>query len=224
MLEVCVDTIQAAILAEESGAERIELCSALELGGVTPSGPLISAIRRTLRVPLIVLIRVRAGDFVFDPVDCEVMLEQAQQAIALGANGIAIGGLTGSRTLHLDFLSSVARALPACERVMHRAFDQVAEPAVALETLVQLGFTRILTSGGSDRATEGTAKLRELHSQARGRIEILPAGGISPANALQILKESGTNQLHASFRNGPVPFRTAIAQTRSILRARFPTD
>ena len=146
------------------------------------------------------------------------MLEQAREAIDLGANGFAIGGLTSTEELDLTLLRSVASRLPSCQWVMHRAFDQLHEPAVALEQLIELGFTRILTSGGPSLAIDGLAALRDLNERARGRIEILPAGGVSPSNALQILRETGTHQLHGSFRNAAVPFATAIAQTKSTLR------
>ncbi len=218
MLEVCVDTIQAAMLAEDAGADRIELCSALELGGVTPSSPLISAVRRLIQLPLIVLIRSRAGDFFFDSIDCELMLHEAKQAITLGADGIAIGGLISTQELDLNFLRSVANALPNRQLVMHRAFDQVKKPAIALEQLIELGFTRILTSGGPNLAIDGLSTLRHLFDQSQGRIEILPAGGVSAANALQVLTETGTNQLHGSFRKASLPDPIAIKQTKAILR------
>ena len=225
MLEVCVDTIQAAILAEKAGADRIELCSALELGGVTPSGPHITGVRNAINVPLIVLIRSRAGDFLYQDLECERMLQEAKQAIELGADGIAIGGLMASRQLNIPFLRSVVNALPKCQLVMHRAFDLVREPAIALEKLVNLGFTRILTSGGPAMAIDGLPNLRNLSEWSRSRIEILPAGGVTAANAEEILAKSAARQLHGSFRmsheNASVryPDGAAIEQTKAILRS-----
>ncbi len=200
MLEVCVDTIQAAMIAEKGGANRIELCSALDLGGVTPSGPLISAVRRWIHLPLIVLVRSRAGDFFYEDLDRNLMVEEAKQALELGADGIAIGGLVASMDLDVTFLRSIVNALPKCQLVMHRAFDQVREPLLALESLVELGFTRILTSGGPNMAIDGVDALHRLCECAQGRIEILPAGGVGPSNALEILTKSGAEQLHGSFR------------------------
>ena len=220
MLEVCVETIQAAKLAEQSGADRIELCSALDLGGVTPSGPLVSAVRRSIQLPLIVLIRSRSGDFLFDELDRELMLQEAKQAIALGVDGIAIGGLSPSLDLDLPLLQSVATELPNCQLVMHRAFDQVRQPADAMERLIELGFTRILTSGGPNLAIDGLIAIQQLTQRSRGRIEVLPAGGISNANALEILNKTGVNQLHGSFRNASLQNTmdpNSIAQTKAIL-------
>ncbi len=228
MLEVCVDTIQAAILAEKAGADRIELCSALDLGGVTPSGPLVSAVRRAIKLPLIVLIRSRAGDFLYEELECELMIQEAKQAIECGADGIAIGGLIASRELNVPFLLAVVNALPKCQLVMHRAFDQVRDPSAALGKLIDLGFTRILTSGGPKMAIDGVQNLRRLSEWAQSRIEILPAGGVAPANAKEILAECCARQLHGSFRasaygNGTVrlPDPLAISQTKAILASLY---
>ncbi len=224
MLEVCVDTLQAAVIAENAGADRIELCSALDLGGVTPSGPLVSTVRRSIQLPLIVLIRARAGDFLFSDLECELMIQEAIQAIELGADGIAIGALVRTMDLHLHFLQSVANALPNSQLVMHRAFDQIREPLLGMEQLVELGFTRILTSGGPALAIDGISCLRGLIEMSKRRIEILPAGGVVPTNALEILKMSGANQLHGSFRvtgtshsHSRMPCKSAIEQTKWIL-------
>ena len=145
-------------------------------------------------------------------------------AIELGAYGVAIGGLTPSLELDLTFLRSVVSALPKCQLVMHRAFDSVRDRVVAMECLVELGFSRILTSGGGEVATDGTVELRRLSQQVQGRIEILPAGGITPSNAVVVLNETGANQLHGSFRiTSPggtkiaLPNAKAIQQTKAIL-------
>ena len=227
MLEVCVDTVQGAILAEKAGADRIELCSALELGGVTPSNSLLSAVRVAIRLPLIVLVRARAGDFFFDAQDRDLMLAEAKQAIELGADGVAIGGLTSSRELDLPLLRSARAALPKSQLVMHRAFDQVRNPIQALEELIEIGFTRILTSGGPNSAVDGVLELKRLNESAQNKIEILPAGGVNDNNAQQILTTCctrGLGQLHGSFRqpslpsNGyPMPDPVAIRSTKSTL-------
>ena len=208
MLEVCVDTIHGAIAAEKAGADRIELCSALELGGVTPSNSLVSAVRVAIQLPLIVLIRARAGDFFFDEQERDLMIAEAKQAIERGADGVAIGGLTGSRELDIPLLRSAKVALPKSQLVMHRAFDHVREPLRALEELVEIGFTRILTSGGANSALEGVLSLKLLNESARNRIEILPAGGVNDGNAKQILTACctrGFGQLHGSFRRSLLP-------------------
>jgi copper homeostasis protein len=208
MLEVCVDTILGAMVAEKAGADRIELCAALELGGVTPSNSFISAVRAAVQLPLIVLIRARAGDFFFDEQERDLMISEAKQAIELGADGIAIGGLASSHDLDLPLLRSARAALPTSQLVMHRAFDHVRDPLLALEELIAIGFTRILTSGGAKSALEGVLSLKLLNESAGNKIEILPAGGVNESNANQILTNCctrGHGQLHGSFRRAPLP-------------------
>ena len=130
-----------------------------------------------------------------------------------------------SRQLNIPFLTSVVNALPNCQLVMHRAFDHVREPAIALEELVHLGFTRILTSGGPAMAIDGLQNLRLLSDWSQGRIEILPAGGVTASNATEILAKSDARQLHGSFRNSDgmanrrLPEIGAIEQTKAILRS-----
>ena len=227
MLEVCVDTIHGAIVAEKAGADRIELCTALELGGVTPSNSLVYAVRAAVQLPLIVLIRARAGDFFFDERDRDLMIAEAKQATELGADGIAIGGLTSSRDLDLPLLRSASAALPTSQLVMHRAFDYVLEPLRALEELIAIGFTRILTSGGANSALDGVLALKLLNESARNRIEILPAGGVNDDNAKTILTTCctrGRGQLHGSFRQSLLqrdgyafPDQASISRTKTVL-------
>lgn len=201
MLEVCVDTPQGAVVAMENGAGRIELSAALEVGGVTPSETMIRTVRHLVDRPLIVLIRCRSGDFQFDANECQWMMEEADRAIDLGADGIAIGGLVTGDQLDERFLSSLPSRYPKKEVVIHRAFDHIVDHREAIERLVEWGFTRILTSGGPSTALQGADRLSQLNQESSGRIEILPAGGIQPENAAKILRSTGCRQLHGSFRD-----------------------
>lgn len=224
MLEVCVDSVQAAVLAERSGADRIELSVRLEVGGLTPPAHLIEEVRQAIQLPLIVLIRSRPGDFVYSDLECERMVMEATQAIERGADGIAIGGLLHDCQLNLPFLRHAAVSLRKGELVVHRAFDQVPNPESGIETLIELGYQRILTSGGPDHAIDGVPSLAKFVLWARDRIEILPAGGIGPHNAIEILTLGRCKQLHGSFRVRPasslesnLPDPDAISQTRDLL-------
>lgn len=199
-LEVCVDSLVATRIAVEAGADRIELCSALETGGVTPSSALIRQVRSSMTLPLIVLIRCRTGDFVYDPSERELMLAEASDAFTSGADGIAVGGLLGTHELDLGFLHSIRQQHPSKQVVMHRAFDHVHDRDRALTQLIQLGFDRILTSGGAPTAESGISELAKLQSAAGDQLEILPAAGISDQNCDAILNETGCRQLHGSFR------------------------
>lgn len=224
MLEICVESRLGAIVAYEANADRIELSERLDLGGVTPNPQLTEVVLRDVPLPLIVLIRCRPGHFVYDESEKERMLQECEIADHLGVHGVAIGSLTPDNQLDLTFLRSVRSKMPNCQLVMHRAFDQVQNPAHALEQLVDLGFDRILTSGGPPTAIEGLAQLRSLQEQSRGRIEILPAGGVNPANAKQILDATGVYQLHGSLRkqtdstsNPWLPYAPWVSEIRGLM-------
>ena len=220
MLEVCVDTVQAASIAVLAGAQRIELCERLSVGGVTPSASLISEVRKAVKVPLIVLIRSRAGNFEFSDDEIEQMIYESQHAIRLGADGVAIGGLLPGGSLD----NLVASSQPKCELVMHRAFDGVRDPIQSIEDLIAIGFRRILTSGGPLRAIDGVNNLKKWNECACNRVELLPAGGVLASNALEILTGSQCRQLHGSFRmpndgnqNNMLPDSIGVRTTRQIL-------
>jgi copper homeostasis protein len=224
MLEVCVDSLQSALVAEEAGAQRIELCHSLEVGGVSPCESLIQSVRRSIQLPLIVLIRARAGNFVFHAAEIDQMICDSKRALELGADGIAIGGLLPANDLDISFLETVARSIPKCELVMHRAFDEVRDPRCALRQLTELGFQRVLTSGGPIHAMDGIEILKSLNAWSNQLIEILPGGGIGPSNAYEVISRSGCRQLHGSFRNGKpessgatLPNSLAIRETLAIL-------
>lgn len=201
MLEVCVDTLSAAVLAVSAGAQRIELSSQLSVGGLTPSTELIGRVRDAIAVPLIVLVRSRAGDFVYDASERDTMFNQAEKIATLGVDGIAIGGLSSAKTLDLDWLGSLTTCIDIREWVMHRAFDEIVDQSTAMEQLISIGFQRILTSGIPGNALDGVTRLQQLNQWSGGRIEILPAGGIRSENALAILQSTNCSQLHGSFRS-----------------------
>jgi copper homeostasis protein len=225
-LEVCVETLEQAEQAIQSGAGRIELCSVLSVGGVTPSISLIRAVRRWQPTPLVVLIRPRAGDFVFSAREEAFMIDDARAAIDEGADFVAVGALDHSGRMRRDWLESLCGVIPAQQLVFHRAFDETVAASEAVETLVDFGFARVLTNGGNfglpnfanpsatasnsdrrriavepgDAAEDRIDQLRALVEFAGGRIEVLPAGGIHGHNAKKILDQTGANQLHGSFR------------------------
>ena len=227
MLEVCVDTLRAARIAIDSGAQRIELSENLTVGGLTPSSDLIKALRLECSEALIVLIRCRAGDFQYRSDELELMLDQAASAIRLGADGVALGACTSDHSLDWDFFAQaycvVKQASEAACLVVHRVFDQVPDPIGSIERLIELGYDRILTSGGADHAIDSLGALRDWQQAAGDRLEILPAGGIHAGNAQRILESTGCHQLHGSFtktssgESGPLPNHREIARVREIL-------
>lgn len=200
MLEVCIQSLDDLILAQAAGAQRIELCSQLDVGGVTPPIETVKQFVAMTRVPVVVLVRSRPGDFYFDDDEKSRMLEQAEKIASLGVHGIATGCLTDGGDIDTRFLADMRRICDSCQLVFHRAFDEIADKARAVEILVNLGVDRILTSGGVGDAKHYLPTLRELQHLCLGRIELLPAGGIRTQNLAELLTETECTQIHASFR------------------------
>lgn len=200
LIEAAVESLDAALAAAQGGAHRLELCTDLAHGGTTPDVKLLRACRSQLLIPLFVLIRPRPGDFVYTDAEHRAMLEQIQRAKAAGARGIVSGELTGRGTPNEDrtrALIDAARPLPF---TFHRAFDECADLLKALETLIRLRVSRVLTSGGAKTAPEGANKIRELVAQADGRIEILPGGGIDASNVAGLVRTTGVREVHFSVK------------------------
>jgi copper homeostasis protein len=196
LIEACVDSVSSALAAEKGGAKRIELCDALETGGITPSAAKIQLCVERLSIPVIVLIRARGGDFLYGDTTTEEMLRDIALAKSFGARGVAIGALLADGTIDVLRTSAMIEAARPMEVVFHRAFDGTPDPFAALETLVALGVDRVLTSGQAATALEGVDSLRHLVQAAKGRITILAGGGINEENAAPIVKGSGVRELH----------------------------
>lgn len=204
VLEVCVDDVAGLDAAQQGGADRIELCSSLGCGGLTPSdGLMAEAARRSL--PVIALIRPRSGDFVYREAEARVMEHDIARAAELGLAGVAIGALTPERELDLALLERLIHAANGrLQLTLHRAFDLVREPGAALEAAIALGFQRVLSSGGAPTAAAGAPQLAALVRQSQGRIGILAGSGIRPDNVAALLAATGVPEVHASCRR-PAP-------------------
>ncbi len=200
IIEVCAANLQSAIAAREGGAARIELCSALGVGGITPSPGLIRAAVQHARIPVCVLIRPREGNFVFSPEEVALMAEDVRFCRENGVAGIVIGALTPERNLDINALETLLAAAGDMERVFHRAFDFVANDHVALEALIAMGFQRILSSGQQASAYEGRHKLAEWIGQAKGRITIMPGSGIHAGNIAAICAATRASEFHLSAK------------------------
>jgi copper homeostasis protein len=202
ILEVCAELIASAIAAQEGGAHRIELCANLFEGGTTPSAATIEIARRHLTIDLNVMVRPRGGDFLYSHIDFEIMQRDIEIAKELGANGIVIGLLTADGMIDIprtQILIETARPLTV---TFHRAFDMVVDPHDALESLIQLGVERVLTSGLEPTALEGAETLANLIQQAANRIIVMPGGGIHERNIAKIVRQTGASELHLSGRHG----------------------
>lgn len=199
-LEVCCADIESVIAAKEAGADRIELCTGLEVGGLTPSIGLIKKAVEIFGAGVMVLIRERAGDFNYSPSEIEVMGDDIEAAINEGATGVVIGALTADGELDLKALGQLMLKTSGVEVTFHRAFDELKDPMKALEQIIEVGCHRILTSGQKPTAEEGIPLLRELIKVAGDRIIILPGSGINDENVDKILKETGCKEIHGSAK------------------------
>lgn len=195
-LEICVETPAGLAVAAESGADRAELCSALALGGLTPGPGLLAAGARS-GLPCHAMIRPRRGDFVFDASDRSACLDDIAAVRGAGLAGIVIGAATPDGRLDRAALGEMIAAAGPLAVTLHRVFDIAPDPFEALETAVDLGIGRILTSGGAATAPEGVAQLRALSQSAAGRVEIMAGGGVAPESAPDLVA-AGVDALHAS--------------------------
>ena len=198
MLEVCVDSAESAVAAAEGGAGRLELCSALVIGGLSPSPALFRAVRRRTRVPVRAMVRPRFGDFLYTPAEKEIMLEETGSWKAEGAEGVVTGALLPDGRLDAAFLDEFACASAGMRRTLHRAFDLCSDPFAALEDAIALGFDTILTSGQQASCAKGAALLAELVRRAAGRIEILAGAGIDASAIRQLRASTGCTSFHMS--------------------------
>ena len=198
MLEVCVDSVQSLEAALAGGADRIELCSALALGGLTPSLGLMQA-AGAAAVPIYALIRPRGGDFVYDTADLEVMRTDIDAARDSGMAGVVIGASLPDGALDRDMLEALVLHSDGMGRTLHRAFDLTGDGmAAALEVAIDLEFERVLTSGGAETALAGVARLAELFGWAAGRIGVMPGAGITPAVAQMLAARLPLCEIHGS--------------------------
>lgn len=198
-LEVAVTTPDEARLAADAGADRLELCSALEVGGVTPSVGTFLEVRAAVGVPVCVLLRPRPGGFVYSDAEFASLKRDAEWFLSHGADGIVFGLLTRDGRIDRARCSELVR-LARGRAVFHRAFDFLGDRLMALGELIELGFERVLTSGGAATAIEGAAEIARLVQGAGGRIGILPGGGVRPGNVGDLLRMTGCGQVHASLR------------------------
>ncbi|XP_022080905.1 copper homeostasis protein cutC homolog isoform X1 [Acanthaster planci] len=203
-MEVCVDSVRSATAAERGGATRIELCAGLSEGGTTASLGLLRIVKAVTTLPVFALIRPRAGDFLYDPEELEVMREDIQLCKENGADGIVFGALTSSGSIDTEVCKEFIGIFQINRHLMSPilpAFDMCRDPHASLEVLISLGFERVLTSGQESSALEGLPLIRELIQIANNRITVMPGGAINARNLDRILTGSGAKEFHCSARS-----------------------
>lgn len=198
ILETCVDCVESALAAEKGGASRIELCSDLVIGGVSPSLPLFRQIRRYTDLKIRVLLRPRYGDYCYNDYECDELNEEIGMFREEGADGVVVGILNPDGTLNIKQLARFKESASSMEIALHRAFDVCLDPVKAMEQVIELGYDTLLTSGQKPTAWEGRDLLKTLHKEAKGRIEILVGSGISLESIRKLVPYTGISSYHMS--------------------------
>jgi copper homeostasis protein len=227
LLEISVDSSARAAAAERAGADRIELCSALEVGGLTPGPELLGATRDRLKIPVFSMVRQRSGDFVYSDQEIQAMGRQIRLAKRLGMDGVVFGLLTPDGRVDAGRTRELVQEARPLTVTFHRAFDQVRHLAESLDDVIATGATRVLTSGGMPSALEGVQQLQELVRLAAGRITVLPGAGIHAGNVEALLEKCQAREVHAGLssvvrRSGETESFQAEVSKLAQRIARFP--
>jgi copper homeostasis protein len=209
-VEICIDSAESALAAERGGAQRVELCSDLVEGGITPSAGLIATIRQKISIGLQVMIRPRGGDFNYSAEEFDIMRRDIKMAKQLGANGVVFGLLDLDGNVEVERTRELVDLARPLNVTFHRAFDMARDLDKSLEDVISTSADRILTSGAAVSAVDAIPTLKRLIKTAKGRIVVLVGGGIKPHNAKKIIGETGAKEIHAGLRTtigGPMRYR-----------------
>ena len=199
IIEVCAESYEYALKAEKAGANRIELCKDLHLDGLTPDYETAKRTIDSLNIPVFILIRPREGDFIYSDEEFELMKQDILKFKEMGCKGIVSGVLNDDNSIDIERTKELVELSRPLEFTFHRAFDLVSDPFEEIENLIEIGVTRILTSGQKHKAIEGLELLEEFKNISKNRILIMPGSGISNMNFMRF---NSFNEIHGSFRDG----------------------
>ncbi|XP_060527693.1 copper homeostasis protein cutC homolog [Cylas formicarius] len=202
VLEVCVDSLESALTAMNSGADRIELCSSLIQAGLTPTPGMLVQIQNlnSKKVPIFCMLRCRPGNFIYKTEEVEIMKEDAKILRRNGADGFVFGALAENGDVDMKVCREIIKACHPLPVTFHRAFDFCRRPTIEVEVIIDLGFERILTSGKQKSAQMGVKLIKKLMDQVENRIIIMPGGGIDKDNLKFILENTDAKEIHGSFK------------------------
>ncbi len=203
MIEICCGSYQDGIAAWQGGAKRIELNSALSVGGLTPSLASLVRLKKETELKIICMVRPRAAGFCYEKEDVEIMLEDAKILLEHGADGIAFGFLNEDFTVDIENTKKMVDLIHAYhgEAVFHRAFDVTKDPYISMEQLIDLKVDRVLTSGQKQKALEGKELIKDLQYKYGTKVEILAGSGVNASNAKELMNYTGISQVHSSCKN-----------------------
>lgn len=199
-LEICVDTVESAIIAQESGADRVELCDNLYEGGTTPGPGTIASARNNLTIAINVIIRPRGGDFLYTDLEYDIMRRDIEYCGELGIDGVVLGILRSNGEIDIERTARLIELAQPMAATFHRAYDMCPDPVKGLEDVISTGADRLLTSGQKDKAGNGTALITELVRKAGKRIIIMPGSGINHLNIAAIAKATDATEFHTTAR------------------------
>jgi copper homeostasis protein len=211
VLEICAESVESAIAAEVGGAQRIELCSDLLEGGITPSAGLIRSVRKQVALDLFVMIRPRGGDACYTAHEFEAMRCDVMQAREMGADGVVFGVLDPDGEVDVKRTRELVELARPLQATFHRAFDMTASLTDALSRVMDTGADRVLTSGGMQSAQQGSERIAELIERAENRIKVMVGGGIRQENIQTVALRTGAQEFHCSLRTrveGPMRYRS----------------
>ncbi|GHA46434.1 copper homeostasis protein CutC [Photobacterium aphoticum] len=212
-LEVCIDNIESLHYAQQGGATRIELCSSLALGGLTPNVGLMKLAARHSRIPVYAMIRPRQGDFFFSDDDKEIMLADIHAAKQAGLAGVVVGVLNADSSIDNDLLREQCQATSGMGITFHRAIDQCLDPMTALDIIMQHGCERVLTSGLQANAEAGIPMLKTMVDYCGPRLSIMAGAGVTAQNVARIVQETGVTEVHLSGKSTRASHMTGFSRT-----------
>jgi copper homeostasis protein len=224
LLEIAVGSVEDALAAQAGGADRVELNSAMSLGGLTPSLGTLVEVKQCLSLPVVAMVRPRRGGFCYGDADFRAMRRDINLFLEGGADGIAFGVLSPEGRIDGRRCRELVRQVGGREAVFHRAFDVTPDPFAALEELIDLGVKRVMTSGQEETAYNGTSLITELIRRAAGRVEVLPAGGINRFTLRDVVERTGCDQVHAGLRTRRPDRSTAARPQVSFGGVKSPED
>lgn len=210
LVEVCADSLESAEIAQKAGAQRIELCSALSCGGLTPSVALMEYTRKKVTINIHALIRPRNGDFLYSDNEIQIMCRDIEIAKSIGVNGIVCGVLTPDGTVDIKKMKTLLEAAYPLRLSFHRAFDMLENPYACAAVLKDIGIERILTSGQKPSAVQGTKLISDLINMFGNEIIIMPGAGITANNIKAVITATGATEVHLSgktIKNSDMYFR-----------------